>query len=265
MHKNTKTGSDRQWHRAGAGRTAPWPIRILAALAALCLLPVASAFANEDDPIEYLNRTVYEFNVVFDSYILDPIYDHYNAYVPEPTRAGISNIFSNLREPLTAISSTLAGEFDNASNASARFAINSTVGAFGYFDVGAEWGFESRRQDLGATLCGYGTPGGAYFVLPVIGPFTVRDFGGRLAYRIALYSLIGPFAFWPYVVGDDLSDYVDDRPLRDVVAYGALDGYSVEKRVYLSYRDRVCGRNDPPDAAPGSGDEFFTVEEGETG
>ncbi len=229
-------------------------------LLALGLLTGGPAAAEEDDPYESINRTVYEFNVTFDEYILDPIYDHYTAYVPESAREGISNIFSNLREPLTAVSSTLAGDFDNASNATARFAINSTVGVLGYFDVSAEWGLLSQRQDLGGTLCSYGTPGGPYIVLPVIGPFTVRDFGGRLTYRIALYSLIGPFAFWPYVVGDDLSDYVDDRPLYDIVTYGALDGYSVEKRVYLSYRDKVCGRDGVPETAPGVEGEFLTVE-----
>lgn len=260
-----------EWNESGHRRCGGtvrggWVLaRLVPPLAAFCLLVGGPAMAEEDDPFESINRTVFAFNQTFDEYLLDPVYDHYTAYVPESAREGISNIFSNLREPLTAVSSTLAGEFENASNATARFAINSTVGVLGYFDVGAEWGFESERQDLGATLCGYGTPGGAYIVLPVIGPFTVRDFGGRLTYRIALYSLIGPFAFWPYVVGDDLSDYADDRPLHDVVTYGAIDGYSVERRVYLSYRDKVCGRDGVPDSAPGLEGEFLTVEGDDTG
>jgi phospholipid-binding lipoprotein MlaA len=264
MNESKKYASDRQTHRSVA-KVRQATARFISPLAALFLLPVGAALADEHDPFESINRTVYEFNMTFDEYILDPVYDGYRANVPESARVGISNIFSNLREPLTAVSSTLAGDFANASNATARFAINSTVGGLGYFDLGAEWGFESQRRDLGATLCEYGTPGGAYIVLPVIGPFTVRDFGGRLTYRIALYSLIGPFAFWPYVVGDDLSDYADDRPLHDVVTYGALDGYAVQKRVYLSHRDKVCGRDRPPGAVPGLEDEFLTVDDGDTG
>ena len=52
-----------------------------------------------------------------------------------------------------------------------RFAINSTVGIVGLFDVATQMGWVSRPEDLGATLCTYRLPPGPYFVVPVLGAF----------------------------------------------------------------------------------------------
>ena len=36
-------------------------------------------------------------------------------------------------------------------------------------------GLENQKEDLGQTLGSYGVGGGCYFVLPFLGPTTVRD------------------------------------------------------------------------------------------
>jgi phospholipid-binding lipoprotein MlaA len=39
-------------------------------------------------------------------------------------------------------------------------------------------GLPRKNEDFGQTLGFYGVPGGAYFVLPILGPSNIRDTGG---------------------------------------------------------------------------------------
>ena len=41
-------------------------------------------------------------------------------------------------------------------------------------------GLENQKEDLGQTLGAYGVGGGCYFVLPILGPTTVRDTVGMV-------------------------------------------------------------------------------------
>ncbi|MCB1978258.1 MAG: VacJ family lipoprotein, partial [Burkholderiaceae bacterium] len=55
-----------------------------------------------------------------------------------------------------------------------RFAINSTMGLAGVLDVASEMGMDRYKQDFGLTLGRWGVPTGPYFVLPILGPSTIR-------------------------------------------------------------------------------------------
>jgi phospholipid-binding lipoprotein MlaA len=57
---------------------------------------------------------------------------------------------------------------------------NSTFGVLGLFDVATRQGVEYHVADFGQTLGRYGVPPGPYLFIPVLGPSTFRDLGGRV-------------------------------------------------------------------------------------
>ena len=87
-----------------------------------------------EDPLEGVNRVTSDVNRGLREAIIDPVVDGYQAVTPDPIQQSISNIFSNLSEPVTAISSLLQGDTENAGTATNRFIINTTVGLGGVND-----------------------------------------------------------------------------------------------------------------------------------
>ena len=53
--------------------------------------------------------------------------------------------------------------------------MNSTVGLGGLLDVGTRVGLEEHDEDFGQTLAVWGMGKGPYFVIPFLGPSSVRD------------------------------------------------------------------------------------------
>ncbi|MEK9753705.1 MAG: MlaA family lipoprotein, partial [Rhodospirillaceae bacterium] len=101
-----------------------------------------AAPATVDDRLETLNRFTSGFNRVVRGALIDPLVDGYQAVTPQPLQDAIGNAGSNLNEPVTAISSFLQGDTDNAEKATQRFLINSTVGIGGLNDPATEMGIE---------------------------------------------------------------------------------------------------------------------------
>ena len=127
------------------------------------------------DPLEPLNRAIYRFNFEFDTYVYLPIVNAYRYVVPQFMRTGISNFFSNLYEITYANNGLLQGRPEVASRAVIRFAVNSTIGLFGFLDVATKLGVHRQAEDFGQTLGWWGVPAGPYLVLPILGPSGVRD------------------------------------------------------------------------------------------
>ena len=95
---------------------------------------------------------------------------------PQSVQRGLSNFLSNLiNEPTAAISWVVAGDYGNAGTAAQRFWINTTQGWLGTEDVARGRGLVTPSIDIGLALCSRGVSEGAYVVLPVVGPRTVRD------------------------------------------------------------------------------------------
>ena len=59
-----------------------------------------------------------------------------------------------------------------------RFAVNSTFGVAGLFDVATRQNLPHQSGDLGQTLYVLGMRDSPYLVLPVIGPTNIRDLIG---------------------------------------------------------------------------------------
>lgn len=205
------------------------------------------------DPLERINRVTDSFNNLVEEHALDPFYRFYTGKVPPDVRRGVSNVFRNLREPITAVSSALEGDLENAGVAGLRFAINTTAGGLGVLDVAEDFDLRSRRMDLGATLCRYGLPEGPYLVLPIIGPTSARDLAGRVVTNVTIYNFAGSL-FYPYYGGKQLSEYVDTRPDIDMALNGAVDAYARKRSIFRQSEAVLCRQAVPEGDSPTLGE-----------
>jgi phospholipid-binding lipoprotein MlaA len=134
-----------------------------------------------NDPLEPMNRGIFAFNEKADEIVLKPVAEGYRAITPGFVRAGVSNFFSNLGEPVNALNNLLQGKPGAAVSDVGRFAMNSSIGILGLWDVATPAGLEKSNEDFGQTLGKWGVESGPYLVLPLMGPSTVRDTLGRVA------------------------------------------------------------------------------------
>ncbi len=127
---------------------------------------------------EGFSRAMFKLNHGLDTAIFEPVAKGYRA-LPAPIRKGTGNVVDNLRSLLTISNNILQGDFGNAGNTAGRFVINSTVGILGIWDPAAALGLEEKgKEDFGQTMGAWGANSGCYFVLPIMGPTTVRDAAG---------------------------------------------------------------------------------------
>jgi phospholipid-binding lipoprotein MlaA len=190
---------------------------LLALILAGCATPPSdraqrAAFDETNDPLEPLNRTIFDFNDKVYSYVLFPVVRGYND-LPAPARSGIHNVIGNLREPVVFMNKTLQGDVSAASTTAARFAVNTILGVGGLIDVASHNDLqEPNGGDFGTTLYGYGIDEGPYLVLPLLGPSSPRDALGS-----AVDGVANP---WGYVL-------YTTYPERLIVSFGsAVDGFS---------------------------------------
>ncbi len=137
--------------------------------------PSQPAPDNDNDPLQGFNRAMYTFNDKLDKYALKPLAKGYRAITPSAVRKGISNFFSNLREPTVMFNNLLQGKPKQASSDLGRFLVNSTVGLAGLIDVSSKIGMDKHDEDFGQTLAVWGVGDGPYLVLPLLGPSNLRD------------------------------------------------------------------------------------------
>ena len=201
------------------------------------------------DCFESVNRAVFAFNQGLDKAVFKPLAKGYRK-LPQPVRSGTSNALNNLGNVVTIPNNILQGQIKDASMNSLRFIINSTLGIAGIFDVASYYGIEKRdKEDYGQTLGALGVGEGCYFVLPVLGPTTVRDSIGSLA------NVAGGDAWYNVTVANNTqyfneSDYyftrvssgVDFRA-KNLEAFDSLENTSIDlyasiRSLYLQDRQR---------------------------
>ena len=142
-----------------------------------------------EECFESVSRSVFKFNMVFDDIILEPIAKGYNK-LPKPIKAGTGYFTSYVATLLSIPNSLLQGNIQQVGHATGSFLINSTIGVLGLGNPAALMGLENQKEDLGQTLGAYGVGGGCYFVLPFLGPTTVRDTVGMIVDN----NYLDPFA-----------------------------------------------------------------------
>ena len=133
---------------------------------------------EEYDPWEPMNTNIFEFNRQVDRFVLKPVAKGYNFVMPDLVQVGISNIFYNLRFAPRFLNNVFQGKLKGAGIEVGRLLINSTVGLAGFFDLAKHVDLVTPEEDMGQTLGFYGVKPGPYLVLPLLPPFTVRDFVG---------------------------------------------------------------------------------------
>ena len=142
-------------------------------------VPTASAqyagATDPSDPLERLNRGLMDAQMALDDSVFRPIAETYRAALPEYGRARVRLALRNLGEPVIFAHNILQLRFDAAGTTLGRFAVNSTLGLGGMFDVASDHGLPRQTGDFGQTFARYGVGDGPYLFLPVLGPTVLRD------------------------------------------------------------------------------------------
>src|SRR6185295_12879042 len=110
---------------------------ILLAVVGCASAPDGAADEN-NDPLEPVNRTVFDFNQSLDRAVLRPVAVGYNYAVPEDGRDAIRRALDNMKEPVNFINNLLQGDTSAAGATAARFVVNTAMGFGGFFDVATE-------------------------------------------------------------------------------------------------------------------------------
>lgn len=152
-----------------------------ALLALVLLVTPALAQDEQNDPLEPLNRGIFQVNRVIDGLVLEPAARIYRMATPRFFRTGVSNFLANLGTPVVLANDLLQGEFERAELTLGRFMMNTILGLGGVIDVGGKLGMPDRHyEDFGQTLAVYGVGSGPYLMLPLLGPSNGRDAVGRV-------------------------------------------------------------------------------------
>lgn len=227
------------------------PHKLLQAAGLAALLALAGCAsgpaADPRDPLEPLNRSIYQFNVDVDRALLKPVATAYVDVAPVPVRTGVNNFFGNLRDGWSAVNGVLQLRPREATENGMRFAINSTLGLVGLLDVASEMGLERTTLDFGMTLGRWGVPDGPYLMLPLLGPSTLRD---TAALPVdAQGNVVGQVGHIPTRNELTALRVVDQRAglLRagDMLQEAALDPYSFLRDSYLQRRHSQIGVTPP--------------------
>jgi phospholipid-binding lipoprotein MlaA len=143
---------------------------------ALALLAGGCATSGDPrDPLEGLNRGVLVFNDAVDENLLQPAARLYRNVTPSGLRDSVRNFFGNLDDLYIGANNLLQGKVEQGLGDLMRVAVNTTFGFFGIIDWASDMGLEKHNEDFGQTLARWGAGDGAYLVLPLLGPSTLRD------------------------------------------------------------------------------------------
>ena len=173
--------------------TAPPPLVPREGRPSLADLEATPSPLDVYDPIEPVNRAIYQFNAVFDDYVFLPIVDAYELVTPDFVEDRVSDFFSNLLEIPTFANSLLQLRGERAGRALTRFVVN-TMFTLGFYDLAGARGIEPMREDFGQTLGHWGVGNGPFLMIPVLGPSNLRDGTGILADFASYFFVIPPGA-----------------------------------------------------------------------
>ena len=229
-------------------------------LVSLILSSTPNGLKAAEECFEGVSRSVFKFNMAFDDVILEPVSKGYNK-LPEVIKRGTSNFTSNIATLLSIPNSLLQGNFNQLGHATGSVIINSTFGVLGFLNPAERIGLNPHKEDLGQTLGTYGIGSGCYFILPILGPTTVRDSVGLVA-----DTFIDPFAHvtireneligisgntldYFSVKGVSAVDFrADNITSFDSLEKNSIDLYSSVKSIYLQTRkNKIANSNEDQD------------------
>ena len=206
---------------------------------------------SENECFEKISRGIFKFNQGFDNVILEPVAKAYNK-LPEPVKNGTGNFTSNIATLLSIPNHLLQGQLKSAGHATGSFLINSTVGVLGLGNPAAKMGLKNQKEDLGQTLGAYGVKGGCYFVLPILGPTTLRDSVGMVVdnnyldafaritwHEREIKSISGNKLDYIGIKSVEAIDFRGDNMLNfESLEKNSIDLYAATKSLYLQNRSK---------------------------
>jgi phospholipid-binding lipoprotein MlaA len=223
------------------------PRRFAALLACAALVGCSSMSEKRDreenDPLEPMNRVVFNANDAIDTIVIKPIAEGYRAVLPQFVRDAIRAFIDNLQEPRIFVNNLLQLRISDAAITVARFSINSTFGLAGMLDLASGSGLPRQTGDFGETLYMWGVDSGPYLVLPLFGPSNVRDTFGL---AVDLYTtppahlFAGSEGVWINVGVYTVSGFdLRSRNIEtlDHVKENSLDYYAQFRSIARQYRE----------------------------
>jgi len=199
------------------------------------------------DPWEPLNRGIYAFNDGLDTITLKPIAKGYKAVTPSFLRTAVANFFANLGTPLVMVNNLLQGKGWDALSDTARLVMNSTVGIGGLFDVATPSGLEKHNEDFGQTLAKWGIKDGPFVMVPLLGPFTLRD-----VFAVPVNVFLNPLYYYDNASVRDklyILQAIQQRArllAGESTIEGSHDPYLTIRESYLQHRAYLVYDGDPP-------------------
>ncbi len=196
---------------------------------------------NAQDPLESFNRGLFAANKKVDRAIIRPLAVAYDKSIPQPIKTSVIHFFENIWTIPTIANDLLQFQFKQASIATARFVLNTTIGIGGIFDVASTVkALPPHKQDFGHTLERWGYKKSIYLVLPIFGPSTVRDGVGRIVtlFYMTPYLYLDSVATRNWLMGlNFFSDRADLLKLETIIGTAAVDEYAFVRDIYLQKRE----------------------------
>lgn len=229
------------------------------------IVVTARGEAPPGDPLQEANIASYRAVQSVDKALVAPVATGYQSVIPEPVRDGLGNALRNISEPVNFLNFLLQFKIGKAAETLGRFAVNTTFGVGGLFDVAKTKPFNLpyRRNGFANTMGFYGVEPGPYFYLPLIGSTTLRDLAGNSIDLLVVPTAVGaPFNRTAYAVPTTVIRQLNDRIEGDAqiqrMQQESLDPYVETRTLYLEMRQREI------DALKGKGRDIATVPQAET-
>ncbi|KEY91160.1 phospholipid-binding lipoprotein [Candidatus Photodesmus blepharus] len=206
------------------------------------VVPKSKVVTNKDDPLEKVNRVMWIVNYDYlDPYLLRPISLAYVEYIPRFIRSGISNFLGNLDQPSSAINTLIAGNNAKSLAHLSRFLVNSTFGLLGFIDVASEIGIVRHTNKAFSDVAGYyGVKDGLYTVLPIYGPWTIRELVNVtdvLYPPLSYLNIYLSFGKWILEAMESRASLISlELQLKD-----SPDPYALTREIYLQSRSFKAG------------------------
>ena len=233
-------------------------LKKIACIIIVANLSISGAKAT-DECFENTSRAIFKFNMAFDNAILEPIAISYNK-LPDPIKNSTSNFTSNIGTLLSIPNNLLQGNFNQLGHSVGSFVVNTSVGILGIFNPAEKMGLKPHKEDVGQTLGTYGIGTGCYFVLPILGPTTLRDSLGLIADTFVdpfahvtireheLFGASGNTLDYFTIKGTTAVDFRADNEVNfDSLEKNSLDLYASFKSLYLQNRENKINNSDISD------------------
>ncbi|MBI1375115.1 MAG: VacJ family lipoprotein [Phycisphaera sp.] len=195
---------------------------------------------NISDPLEPINRAMFDFNLALDTHVIQPVTKVYKDITPDPIEQGIHNFFTNAAYPHVIANDILQLNLDQTLSDTGRFVVNSTVGIGGLFDPATDIGLKLNEQNFGVTAAKWGLPEGPYLVLPLLGPQTLSSLPD-IPLRIVTNPIIflDPFMFRLALNATGAVSSAADRESARKQIKEALSPYAFLRSAYYQHQRRL--------------------------